>query len=69
MNLFSKAEVGMALREFARKVGIPNEMHFDREDEQMGPHSNFQCAIRRINYRMDKFRTLLTLSESRWEFD
>ena len=44
--LISKAVVGMALRALARQVGIPNELHFDRAAEQMGPHSDFQCAIR-----------------------
>ena len=37
MPLFSKAEVGMALRALARRIGTPNEMHVDRAAEQMGP--------------------------------
>ena len=41
MPLFSKAEVEMELRELARQVGIPNDIHFDRADEHMGPHSDF----------------------------
>ena len=46
MHLFSEAEVRMALRAFARQVGIPNEMHFGRASKKMVQHSNFQCAIR-----------------------
>ena len=45
ISLFRKAEVGMALRAFARQVGIPNELHFDRAAEQMGPQSDLKCAI------------------------
>ena len=44
--MISKAVVGIALRELARKLGIANELPFDRVAEQMGPHSDFQCAIR-----------------------
>ena len=46
MNFFNKVEVGMALRAFAIQVGISNDLHFDRADDQMGPHINSQCVIR-----------------------
>ena len=48
MPLFSKAEVGMALSAFARQVGIPNELRFDRAADHMGLHRNSQCAIRKF---------------------
>ena len=50
---FGKAEFGTALRAFAKQVSIPYELHFDREDEQMGTHSDFQFASRefRIEWR------------------
>ena len=53
MPFFSKDEVGMELRSFTRRLGIPNELHFDGADEQMGYHRNFQYAIRefRIEWR------------------
>ena len=38
--LFSKAEVGTEIRVFARQVGIPNELHFDRTAEKMVPNRN-----------------------------
>ena len=40
----------MALRAFARQVGIPNELHFDIAADQMGPHINFQRAIREFRF-------------------
>ena len=53
MPFFSKDEVGMELRSFTRRLGIPNELHFDGADEQMGYHRNFQYDIRefRIEWR------------------
>ena len=49
MYMFSKVEVGMVLRAFTRQVGIPNELHFDRADEQMVPHRNLQYTIREFS--------------------
>ena len=46
MPLFIKDEVGMELRAFEKQLVIPNELHFDRAADHIGPHSNFQCAIR-----------------------
>ena len=45
MTFFSKDEVDMALREFKRQLGIPNDLHFDRAAEYMGLHSDVQCKI------------------------
>ena len=45
MPLFSRAEVGMALRASARQVGIPKKLHFDKASDKMGLHSKFQCVI------------------------
>ena len=45
MHFLSKDEFGIALRELAILVGIPNELHFDRAAEQMGPQSDLKCAI------------------------
>ena len=47
--LISKAVVGIALRELARKLGIANELPFDRVAEQMGPHSDLQCVINKFS--------------------
>ena len=46
---FSKAEVGMAIISFMRQVGILNELHFGKAADQMGPHSNFQFAMRELS--------------------
>ena len=49
MPLFSKAKVVMVLRAFRRQVGIPNEMHFDREADSMGQYSDLQYFIREFS--------------------
>ena len=45
---FSKAELGMSLRSFAKNMGLPNGLNFDRAVEQMGQKSNFQCEIQEL---------------------
>ena len=48
MHFFSKAEVGMELRAFARQVGISNKLNFDRAADKMGRNNDFQCATRKF---------------------
>ena len=43
--LFIKAEEGTQLRDFSKQVGIPNELHLDRDTETMLQKSDFQCTL------------------------
>jgi hypothetical protein len=48
----SKSEARVALQEFIKDVGIPNEMVCDGAGEQVGPKSDFIKACRRVHYKM-----------------
>ena len=45
MPLFIKVEVDITIRAFSKQVGIPNELHLDRDTYQMSCKSNFQCTF------------------------
>ena len=53
--LFSKSEVGMFLRDFAKQVGIPNESHFNITVEKTLQKNDLQCALQEL---FIKWRTL-----------